>query len=87
MNIDTLLEKWDSAKKEKSVLEKDCERYKDAIERYMNKKDKDIISGENFIVSRRTNTRQQISKQNVPPEIWERYCTRYTYKSYHLKKK
>tara|TARA_Y100000389_G_scaffold121621_1_gene119037 strand:- start:655 stop:918 length:264 start_codon:yes stop_codon:yes gene_type:complete len=87
MNIDTLLEKWDSAKKEKSVLEKDCERYKDAIERYMNKKDKDIISGENFIVSRRTNTRQQLSKQNVPPEIWERYCTRYTYKSYHLKKK
>ena len=87
MNIDTLLEKWDYAKKEKSVLEKDCERYKDAIERYMNKKDKDIISGENFIVSRRTNTRQQLSKQNVPPEIWERYCTRYTYKSYHLKKK
>jgi hypothetical protein len=87
MNIDTLLEKWDSAKKEKSMLEKDCERYKDAIERYMNKKDKDIISGENFIVSRRTNTRQQLSKQNVPPEIWERYCTRYTYKSYHLKKK
>lgn len=87
MNIDTLLEKWDSAKKEKSMLEKDCERYKDAIERYMNKKDKDIISGENFIVSRRTNTRQQLSKQNVPPELWERYCTRYTYKSYHLKKK
>lgn len=87
MNIDTLLEKWDFAKKEKSVLEKDCERYKDAIERYMNKKDKDIISGENFIVSRRTNTRHQLSKQNVPPEIWERYCTRYMYKSYHLKKK
>ena len=53
----------------------------------MNKKDKDIISGENFIVSRRNNTRQQLSKQNVPPEIWERYCTRYTYKSYYLKKK
>tara|TARA_Y100000389_G_scaffold197848_1_gene233236 strand:- start:889 stop:1152 length:264 start_codon:yes stop_codon:yes gene_type:complete len=87
MNIDSLLEKWDFAKKEKALLEKDCERYKDAIERYMSKKDKDIISGENFIVSRRTNTRQQLSRQNVPPKIWERYCTRYTYKSYHLKKK
>lgn len=87
MNIDSLLEKWDFAKKKKALLEKDCERYKDAIERYMNKKDKDIISGENFIVSRRTNTRQQLSKHNVPPEIWKRYCTRYMYKSYHLKKK
>ena len=87
MNINTLLEKWDFAKKEKSELEKDCERYKDAIERHMNKKDKDIISGENFVVSRRTNTRQQLSKQNVPPDIWEKYCSRYTYKSYHLKKK
>ena len=87
MNIDTLLEKWDFAKKEKSEKEKECERYKDAIERYMSKKDKNTINGQNFIVSKRSNTRQQLSKQNVPVDIWDRYSTRYTYTSFHLKKK
>jgi len=87
MNIDTLLEKWDFAKKEKVEIEKECERYKDAIERYMSKKKKDTINGENFTVSKRSNTRQQLSKQNVPSDIWEKYSTRYSYISYHLKKK
>ncbi len=85
MNIDTLLEKWDSAKKEKSVLEKDCERYKDAIERYMNKKDKDTVHGNYYTVTRRSNTRRQISKKNMPVDIWDKYANRVTYMSYHLK--
>ena len=85
MNIDTILEKWDYAKKQKALYDKECDRYKDAVERYMDKKDRDTISGENFTVSRRSNTRQMLSKHNTPPEIWDRYSTRFTYKSYYLK--
>ena len=87
MDIDTILEKWDSAKKEKSKLEKECEMYKKAVERYMNKKEKNIVLGKIYKITRRSNTRQQLSKQNVPKEIWDRYSNRFTYFSYHLKRK
>lgn len=85
MDIDTILEKWDDAKKRKVSIEKECDMYKDAVERYLNKKDKNTLSGKYYSVSRRSNTRQQLSKQSVPLEIWEKYATRVTYMSYYLK--
>lgn len=85
MDLDTILQKWDNAKKEKALYEKQCDEYKGAVERYMKKKDTNIINGKQFTVSRRSISRQQLSKQNVPPEIWERYATRFTYMSYYLK--
>lgn len=85
MDIDSVLQKWDYAKKQKAIYDKECDRYKDAVERYMNKKDKNFINGESFTVTRRSNTRQILSKDNTPPEIWNRYATRFTYNSYYLK--
>ena len=38
MNIDTILEKWNHAKKQNALYEKECEKYKDAVQRYMKKK-------------------------------------------------
>jgi len=87
MDIDTLLEKWDKAKKRKSEIEKECDNYKGAVERYMNRKNKNSISGKYYTVNKRQNTRQQISKQCVPVKIWEQYSNSFTYNSYHLKKK
>ena len=40
MNIDSVLKKWDDAKKRKAESEKECEMYKEAVERYMKKKKK-----------------------------------------------
>ena len=85
MDIDSVLQKWDYSKKQKALYDKECDRYKDAVERYMNKKDKDVINGDSFTVTRRSNTRQILSKDNTPPEIWNRYATRFTYNSYYLK--
>ena len=87
MDIDTILEKWDLAKQQKADLEKECEKYKGAVERYMNRKEKDSVSSKYYTVTRRSNTRQQLSKQRVPSDIWNRYANRFTYTSYHLKKK
>lgn len=85
MDINSILQKWDHAKKQKVLYEKECERYKDAVDRYMNKKDKDCIKGDNFTVTRRNNTRQTMSKENTPIDVWNRYSRRFTYKSYYLK--
>lgn len=87
MDIDTILEKWELSKQRKADAEKECEKYKEAVERYMNRKGKDSVSSKYYTVTRRTNTRQQLSKQRVPPDIWEMYANRFTYTSYHLKKK
>ena len=86
-NIDTILDKWYYAKKQKDKYEKECETYKGAVQRYMDRKNTNKINGNHFTVSRRSNTRQQLSKQNVPPEVWEKYTNRITYNSYYLNKK
>jgi virulence-associated protein VapD len=85
MDIDTILQKWDYSKKQKAFYEKECDTYKDAIERYMNRKDKNDIQGSVYFISRRSNTRHILSKADTPKEIWDRYSKRFTYMSYHLK--
>lgn len=86
MDIDTILDKWANAKKQKSLYEKECEKYKGAVERYMDKKSQNTIQAKYYNVSRRSNTRCQLSKQNVPKDIWDQYSTRFTYNSYYIKK-
>lgn len=84
MNVDTILEKWNDSKKNKTKYEKECESYKKAVERYMNKKHVDTLNGKHYKVSRRYNTRKQLIKNDVPADIWERYSTRISYNSYHM---
>jgi hypothetical protein len=86
MNINTILEKWDHATKQHALYDKECDRYKDATERYMNKKEKDIVESDKFSVTRRSNTRKILPKENTPVEIWDRYAKKFTYMSYHLKR-
>ena len=85
MDINNVLQKWNHSKKQKTFYDKECDRYKDAVERYMNRKDKESISGSCFTVTRRSNTRQTMSKDNTPADIWNRYSNKFTYKSYYLK--
>ena len=87
MDLDTLLTKWDESKKRKIQCEKECEQYRSAVERFMNKKNTDTIDASNFIVSRRSTTRQSMAKSNVPLDLWNRYSTRSTFKTYNLKVK
>jgi hypothetical protein len=87
MDIDTILEKWNHAKKQNLLYEKECDKYKDAIERYMKRKNISTINGKYYNVSKRSNTRQQLSKQSVPQDIWDLYATKITYNSYYLSQK
>ena len=86
MNIDSVLEKWSKAKEEKSYYEKQCDIYKQAIETYMDKKKTNLIETNDFILTKRYNTRIHLSKNNIPKEIYYKYSTRITYNTYNLKK-
>lgn len=87
MDIDQLLEKWEDCKEQKLSLEKKCEKYRKSICQHMDKKNTDILNSRKYTTTRRHNTRKQISKQNIPSDIWDRYSTRVSYDSIYLKKK
>ena len=70
MDIDSVLKKWNDAKIRKTEVEKECEIYKEAVERYMAKKDKNKIESADYSVQRRSITRESLTKNEVPPEIW-----------------
>jgi hypothetical protein len=61
-------------------------KYKEAVENYMNKKNKNVIETNEFVLTKRYNTRLHLSKNNVPEDIYKKYSTRITYNTYHLKK-
>jgi len=86
-SIDHLLEKWDRAKAEKSNWEEKADKYKERIERMMNSQDVDRLKTDRYVVVMRSNTRQTVSKANLPKEIWDRYSTRVSYNSLHLTKR
>jgi hypothetical protein len=85
MELDTILQKWNEAKKEKIRNEKLCVKYKNAVNNYMNKKNTDNLNSGKFSVFRNYTTRYQISKSEIPPEIWEKYKKQITYKTFRLK--
>ena len=85
-NIDDILEKWKECKKKVSEYEKESEKYKEAVQKYMDKKNTNKLEGSYYTVSRRNNTREQLSKSNIPINIWKQYCNKFSYMSFHLKK-
>lgn len=87
MDIDSVLQKWDDAKKKKAEVEKECDMYKEAVEKYMMKKEKNTIEGRYYTVQKRSVTREHLTKNMVPSEIWLKYSSRFSYTSYYLTKK
>jgi len=87
MDINEILTQWYEAKEKKKYYEKRCNTYKKIIEKHMDKKNKSTIIGKKYKVSRRSVTREQVSKQNIPVSIWKQYANKFTYNSYYIKLK
>ena len=87
MTIDNILQKWDEAKVKKAMYEKECDLCRDSVERYMKKKEQDSLQGSRYNVSKRTITREQLPKKDLPSDIWDKYSSKFTYTSYYLKKR
>lgn len=84
MDVDEVLQKWWDAKRKIKKLEGKVEKYKKAADKLMAKRGADRIVGSHYSVQKRSNTRTFISKNSVPPSIWNQYSNRCTYESYHL---
>jgi hypothetical protein len=86
-DINDLLENWNDAKKEIAELEKKCDKYKRLAERIMIAQGGSKLESSSFSLSKRNMHRQQLTRQNVPKDIWDRYATEISYPSYFLKMK
>ncbi len=84
-DINDLLENWHDTKKEIAELEKKCDKYKRLAERIMIAQGSSKLESSLFSLSKRNMNRQQLTRQNVPKDIWDRYATEISYPSYFLK--
>lgn len=85
--LDTILEKWSSAKEKISKMEEKIEKYKKYVSKSMDSKGVNELASENYTVSKRKNTRNYLSKDSVPKDVWEKYKITSNYESFFIKKK
>jgi hypothetical protein len=86
-DINDLLENWHDTKQEIAALEKKCDKYKKLAEKIMIVTGDSKIESSSYSLSKRKMTRYQLTKQNVPKEIWDKYSVEISYPSYYLKQK
>lgn len=82
--IDNLLEKWASDKEKLAKLEKRIEKYKKIASELMDEEDTDILSGSDYFLKKRKQTRSTITKNDVPSEIWNQYSRKFSFYAYYL---
>jgi hypothetical protein len=87
IDIQNILQKWAETKNEIADLEKQIEKYKRVVNRFMDQKGNNTITSSQYILRRKEMSRATISKKNVPTEIWNKYSKPSTYKAYYLSKK
>jgi len=69
------IEEWNQKREQLKRLEKECDKYRNAIIKYMNTNEVDSIKTSKFRVSRKNITREVISKKKMPKDLWDRYST------------
>ena len=82
IDVDLLLQKWDEAKKQIADLEERITKYKKAADKLM--EEDNTLVGKNFSLTKRTMTRETITKRDVPSEVWSKYAKRVSFPAYYL---
>jgi hypothetical protein len=81
-----LLRELSGVKKEISYLQNREKELKDEIHRLMTKKDTNRLVGDTLVCTRTIRTTRNISKDNVPENIWLQYSRSTRYPVLTLKK-
>ena len=84
MDKQELLQKWMESKQEMTRLQKKCDKYKKVAGKIMNEEGIKSFSSGGLKVSKRTQTREQVTKKSLPKDLWDRYSTSTIYDAYYL---
>mmetsp|Transcript_125942 Transcript_125942/g.350887 ORF Transcript_125942/g.350887 Transcript_125942/m.350887 type:complete len:140 (+) Transcript_125942:61-480(+) len=68
------LEKWNAAKKQEEEAKKIIESCKTEVETTMMKTGMSVIKTATFEVSKRSQTRESVSKADLPADVWKKYA-------------
>ena len=74
MSIQETIEKFIETKTKLGELEKKHEKYRKIIEEHMISQNLSEIKHTNWKIKKTLSTRESISKKDLPPDIWEKYC-------------
>uniref|UniRef100_A0A7S4WCW3 Uncharacterized protein n=1 Tax=Alexandrium monilatum TaxID=311494 RepID=A0A7S4WCW3_9DINO len=72
--VQEVLAKWNEAKKRQEEAGKEIEACKTEVETTMMKTGMAVIKTASFEVSKRTQSRESVSKADLPADIWKKYA-------------
>eukprot|EP00440_Ansanella_granifera_P061180 gb/GFBE01066322.1/.p1 GENE.gb/GFBE01066322.1/~~gb/GFBE01066322.1/.p1 ORF type:complete len:122 (+),score=54.57 gb/GFBE01066322.1/:1-366(+) len=72
--VEKVLQKWNAAKKREQEASKEVESCKTEVEKVMMKTGMDVIKTSSFEVTKRQQSRESVSKADLPKEIFEKYA-------------
>jgi hypothetical protein len=84
LDIDHIIDKWNETKKQAKRLHELEEKYRLVIDKIMDKYETDKIQGTNLKISRYEIRRRFLTKENVPPEIYDKYAVQKTISCFRI---
>ena len=81
------VEQWFKAKEKVSFYEKQSEKLKQQVIEYMKDKDVETLVTTNYIVSKKSMSRDTLSKKDVPDDVWKKYAKNISYEAFYIKEK
>lgn len=83
--VEKILQRWSDAKKKEAEASKDIEACKTQIEATMLKIGQDALTTACFEVTKRTQSRESVSKADLPSDIFAKYAKKSTFVVLSLK--
>jgi hypothetical protein len=85
--IKEAVEEWYKAKEKVAFYEKQSEKIKQQVIDYMKNKEVETLVTTNYIVSKKSMSRDTLSKKDVPDDLWKKYAKNISYDAYYIKEK
>jgi len=86
-SIEETVKQWFEVKDAMSKLEKKNKIYRTRIEKYMDANGLSQFTADNLRVKRTTQSRQFITRKDIPREVWRKYSKDSVFYVYTLSKK
>jgi hypothetical protein len=83
--IKDLVKKWYEYKRKSSDYEKIADKTKDIIVSYMEENDLDTIRTDDYVVTKKSMSRNFLTKKDMPEEVWQKYSRNKVFDSYYIK--
>eukprot|EP00928_Gymnodinium_smaydae_P071829 TRINITY_DN55311_c0_g1_i1.p2 TRINITY_DN55311_c0_g1~~TRINITY_DN55311_c0_g1_i1.p2 ORF type:complete len:125 (+),score=25.79 TRINITY_DN55311_c0_g1_i1:63-437(+) len=83
--LDKTLEKWNWAKGEQAAMHKVIETCKTEVEKLMLKHGVDELKTDRYCVKKSTQSRESVSKKDLPANLWSKYAKTSTFSVLHFK--